>query len=183
MPNKTGSHEQEIELIVSAAEGNREAFGVLYAKYFNQVFHHIFFLVSDYHTAEDLTEQTFLKALEAIPRYEMRGIPFLAWLLKIAYNLAGNHRRNRSNGTDRLPGIEPPDSRYCPEILVETIEDRRRVRRMVENLKEDQQKVIVMHFFDGLSYPDIAKVLGKRVGAVWVIQYRALQALRQGSTA
>jgi RNA polymerase sigma-70 factor (ECF subfamily) len=183
VPNKTNPHEEEAELIVSATEGNREAFGVLYERYYNNVFRHLFFLVNNHHSAEDLTAQTFLKAFEAIYRYEIRDVSFLAWLLRIAYNLSMNYRRNRSNGTDRLPGVEPPDGRHCPEVLVETIEDHRWVRRMVESLKEDQRMVVVMHFFDGLSYADIAKVLGKSIGAVRVIQFRAIRALRESAPA
>src|SRR3989304_7192784 len=76
----------DTELIAGAAKGDREAFGALYERYVFKVFRHVYYLTSNLHTAEDLTAQTFLKALEAIHRYEMRGVPFLAWLLRIAYN-------------------------------------------------------------------------------------------------
>ena len=72
------------KLIAHAAKGDREAFGTLYERYVFRVFRHVYYLTSDTHAAEDLTAQTFLNALEAIPRYEMRGVPFLAWLLRIA---------------------------------------------------------------------------------------------------
>jgi RNA polymerase sigma-70 factor (ECF subfamily) len=168
------------ELIARAAKGDREAFGALYERYVFRVFRHVYYLTSDPHTAEDLTAQTFLNALEAIPRYEVRGVPFLAWLLRIAYNLTVNHRKVRSNGTAPLPeGLEIEGTSYSPEASCEAKADGERVWEVVRRLRGDQRQVIVMRFIDGLSYPDIARVLGKSIGAVRVIQYRALCALRR----
>ena len=168
------------ELIACAARGDREAFGALYERYVFRVFRHVYYLTSDPHTAEDLTAQTFLNALEAIPRYQMRGVPFLAWLLRIAYNLTVNHRKVRRNGTTQLPeGLEIEGTTYSPEASCEAKADGERVWEGVRHLRDDQRQVIVMRFIDGLSYPDIARVLGKSIGAVRVIQYRALCALRR----
>ena len=168
------------ELIACAARGDREAFGALYERYVFRVFRHVYYLTSDPHTAEDLTAQTFLNALEAIPRYQMRGVPFLAWLLRIAYNLTLNHRKVRKNGTAPLPeGLEVEGTISSPEASCEAKADGERVWEGVRRLRGDQRQVIVMRFIDGLSYPDIARVLGKSIGAVRVIQYRALCALRR----
>ena len=168
------------ELIARAAQGDREAFGALYERYVFRVFRHVYYLTNDPHTAEDLTAQTFLNALEAIPRYEVRGVPFLAWLLRIAYNLTLNHRKGRKNGTAPLPeGLEVEGTNYSPEASCEAKADGERVWEGVRRLRADQRQVIVMRFIDGLSYPDIARVLGKSIGAVRVIQYRALCALRR----
>ena len=168
------------ELIARAAQGDREAFGALYERYVFRVFRHVYYLTSDPHTAEDLTAQTFLNALEAIPRYEVRGVPFLAWLLRIAYNLTLNHKKVRKNGTAQLPeSLEVQGTIYSPEASCEAKADGERVWEGVRRLRSDQRQVIVMRFIDGLSYPDIARVLGKSIGAVRVIQYRALCALRR----
>lgn len=170
----------DTQLIARAARGDREAFGALYERYVFKVFRHVYYLTNDCHTAEDLTAQTFLNALEAIPRYEMRGIPFLAWLLRIAYNLTVNHKKDRRNGAAPLPeAVEMPGTLRSPEASCEARADGERVWEGVRRLRRDQRQVIVMRFVDGLSYPDIAKVLGKSVGAVRVIQYRALCALRR----
>ncbi len=167
-------------LIARAAKGDRAAFGALYERYVFRVFRHVYYLTSDTHTAEDLTAQTFLNALEAIPKYELRGVPFLAWLLRIAYNLTVNHKKVRSNGTAPLPeAVEVQGTLYSPEAACEAKADGEQVWEGVRRLKGDQRQVIVMRFIDGLSYPDIAKVLGKSIGAVRVIQYRALCALRR----
>ncbi len=176
-PNKT----DERELIVRAAKGDRDAFGVLYERYVYRVYRHVYYLTNDPHTAEDLTAQTFLRALEAIHRYEIRGVTFLAWLLRIAYNLTVNHRKARSNDTARLPEtMEIEGTIYSPEKSCEVKADGERVWEGLRRLRRDQRDVIVMRFMDDLSYSDIAKVLGKSIGAVRVIQYRALCALRGG---
>jgi RNA polymerase sigma-70 factor (ECF subfamily) len=170
----------DTKLIAGAAKGDREAFGVLYERYVFKVFRHVYYLTSNLHTAEDLTAQTFLNALEAIHRYEMRGVPFLAWLLRIAYNLTVNHNKVRNNGTAPLPeAVEVQGILYSPEASCEAKVDGERVWEGVRTLRGDQRQVIVMRFVDGLSYSDIAKVLGKSIGAVRVIQYRALCALRR----
>lgn len=168
------------ELIARAARGDREAFGALYERYVFKVFRHVYHLTSDVHTAEDLTAQTFLNALEAISRYEMRGVPFLAWLLRIGYNLTINHRKVRKNGAAPLPeAVQVQGTLYSPEASCEAKADGERLWEGVRTLRGDQRQVIVMRFMDGLSYSDIAKVLGKSIGAVRVIQYRALCALRR----
>ncbi len=176
------SHLQETddnELIARAAKGDREAFGDLYERYVFKVYRHVYYLTSNTHNAEDLTAQTFLNALEAIPRYEMRGAPFIAWLLRIAYNLTVNHKKVRKNGSAPLPETMEVEGTLCsPEESAEAKADGERVWEGVRTLRGDQRQVIVMRFIDGLSYPDIAKVLGKSIGAVRVIQYRALCALR-----
>jgi RNA polymerase sigma-70 factor (ECF subfamily) len=170
----------DTKLIAGAAKGDREAFGALYERYVFKVFRHVYYLTSDLHSAEDLTAQTFLKALEAIHRYEMRGVPFLAWLLRIAYNLTINHKKVRDNGTAPLPeAVEVQGILYSPEASCEAKADGERVWEGVRTLRGDQRQVIVMRFIDGLSYSDVAKVLGKSIGAVRVIQYRALCALRR----
>jgi len=168
-------------LIALAARGDREAFGRLYERYVFRVFRHIYFLTNNSELAEDLTAQTFLNALEAIPRYEMRGVPFLAWLLRIAYNLTMNHKKvQKNNGHAPLPdAVEAKGTLYSPEESCEAKLNGERVWEGVRKLRGDQRQVIVMRFIDGLSYPDIAQVLGKSIGAVRVIQYRALASLRQ----
>ena len=168
------------ELIACAAKGDREAFGALYERYVFKVFRHVYYLTGDSHTAEDLTAQAFLNALEAIPRYEVRGVPFLAWLLRIAYNLTVNHKKLRQNGAAPLPeAVEVQSTLYSLEASCEAKVDGKRVWEGVRKLRGNQRQVIVMRFIDGLSYADIAQVMDKRVGAVRVTQFRALTALRR----
>lgn len=168
------------QLIGRAAGGDREAFGRLYERYALKVFRHIYFLTGDSVLAEDLTAQTFLKALEAIPRYELRGVPFIAWLLRIACNLVINHRKSLKNGVHaQLPeALEATSASYSPEESCQLKVDCEMVWGQVRRLPPEQRTVIVMRFLDDLEYADIARVLNKSVGAVRVIQFRALANLR-----
>ena len=165
-------------LVDRATAGDREAFGELYDRCVRRVFRHVLYMVNDTDLAEDLTEQTFLRALEAIHRYERRGVPFLAWLLRIARNLYLNDRRverNNSSIHNKWNGGGAPS----PEFYCEAKLDGEEVWRAVRALDGDQRQVIVLRFMDGLSYADVAEVLGKSVGAVRVAQFRALRALRR----
>ena len=148
------------QLISLAVAGNREAFGRLYERHKPRVIRHAYFLSGDFLLAEDLTAQTFLNAFQAISRYEPRGVPFVSWLLRITANLTINYRKSLKNGEH----MQLPDER---------------VWREVRHLPSEQRQVIVMRFVDDLSYQDIAQILGKSVGAVRVIHFRALVSLRQ----
>jgi RNA polymerase sigma-70 factor (ECF subfamily) len=165
-------------LVDRATAGDREAFGELYERSVRRVFRHVLYMVNDVDLAEDLTEQTFLRALEAIHRYERRGVPFLAWLLRIARNLYLNGRRvERNNST--IYNKSNGGAAASPEFFCEAKLDGEEVWRAVRALDGDQRQVIVLRFMDGLSYAEVADVLGKSVGAVRVAQYRALRALRR----
>jgi RNA polymerase sigma-70 factor (ECF subfamily) len=168
------------QLIARAAKGDREAFGRLYEEHAVRVFRHAYFLTSDVTLAEDLTAQTFLKALEAIGRYENRGVPFIAWLLRITVNLAINHRKALKNGIHaQLPEqIVDEDALGSPEQSCTMKSEGERVWRKVMELPTEQRQVIVMRFMEDLPYSDVAAVLGKSIGAVRVIQFRALHNLR-----
>jgi RNA polymerase sigma-70 factor (ECF subfamily) len=168
------------QLIARAAAGDREAFGRLYEEHAVRVFRHAYFLTSDVTLAEDLTAQTFLKALEAIGRYENRGVPFIAWLLRITVNLAINHRKALKNGIHaQLPEqIVDDDALGSPEQSCTMKSEGERVWRKVMELPTEQRQVIVMRFMEDLAYADVASVLGKSIGAVRVIQFRALHNLR-----
>ncbi len=169
------------QLVDRAGQGDREAFGRLYERHSIRVFRHAYFLTGDPSLAEDLTAQTFLNALEAISRYQSRGVPFIAWLLRIACNLAINYKKaHKNNGHAQLPEtLEAEGKLYSPEESCEGKLDGERIWREVLRLPCEQRQVIVMRFVDDLGYADIAHVLGKSVGAVRVIQFRALCNLRR----
>jgi RNA polymerase sigma-70 factor, ECF subfamily len=172
--------DRESELISLAATGNRDAFGRLYERYRVRVLRHAFFLTGDPLLAEDITEQTFLNALQAISRYQARGVPFVAWLLRITGNLTINHKKSaKNNGHAQLPeALEAEGIAYSPEDSCELKDDSRRIWDEVRLLPGEQRQVIIMRFIDDLSYQDIAQILGKSVGAVRVIHFRALTNLR-----
>ena len=165
-------------LIERARGGDREAFGELYDRHVTPVYRHMYCMVSDRQLAEDLTAQTFLQALQAIACYEERGLPFRAWLLRIAKNLAINHWRvQRNHNSSGNHGSER--AMLSPEEFCEAKLREEEVWRAVRSLGGDQRQVIILRFVDGLSYPEVAQALRKTIGHVRVIEYRALSALRQ----
>ncbi len=173
--------ETDDDVIVSrAAAGDREAFGRLYERYQLRVYRHAQYLTNDHALAEDVTSQTFLKALEAIPRFEHRGAPFVAWLLRIACNLVINYRKSpRNSGHSQLTeAIEANDITCMPDLSCEVKLDGKPVWDEVRKLPTEQQRVIIMRFVFDLGYPEIARALGKSVGAVRVTHFRALNNLR-----
>jgi len=111
-------------LVDQAVAGDREAFGELYERYVSRVHRYLLYLAADVDAAQDLTEQTFLRALAAIHRYEKRGVPFVAWLLRIAHNLYLNGRcvqRNSSSIGDNQDG-----KRESPELFCEARQGQRK---------------------------------------------------------
>jgi RNA polymerase sigma-70 factor (ECF subfamily) len=164
-------------LVKRARAGDREAFGEFYEQYVGRVYRYLLYMARDVDVAQDLTEQTFLQALAAIDRYERRGVPFVAWLLRIAHNLYVNGRhvqrdssliRDNQNGKGESPELPREASARAEEVM-----------QAVQALSRDQREVIILRFIEGLSYADTARILGKSVGAVRAAQYRALCALRQ----
>jgi RNA polymerase sigma-70 factor (ECF subfamily) len=115
-----------------------------------------------------------------MPRYEDRGVPFVAWLLRITANLAINHRKAQKNGRHaQLPEtLEDDDALASPETSCTMKSEGDHVWQKVRDLPVDQRQVIVMRFMDDLPYSVVAQVMGKTVGAVRVIQFRALSNLR-----
>ena len=178
-----GELDEERRLAVKAADGDRSAFGELYEQYVDKIYRYVHFKVGDQGDTEDLTSQTFLKAWDAIGDYEWRNYPFGAWLFRIAHNLVVDyHRARRPSVTldDATPQLEHRASQenIRPEHLLSELITMDRVRHAVGRLTEEQQQVLVLRFFEGLSTGEVAKIMGKRRGAIRGLQFRALGALR-----
>lgn len=166
-------------LIDKAVDGDADAFGRLYDMHVDRVYRHIYYRVGNVVDAEDLTQQVFLRAWQAIRRYKKTSSPFLAWLMTISHNLVVDFYRSKKEGV-YLDFELPADETYSsPECSAEAHFDQRQLRRAVLELPGDQQQVILMRFIEGFSYPEIASSLGKSEGAIRVILHRALVRLRK----
>ena len=170
----------ELDLLIQkAANGDAEAFGRLYDMNIDRIYKHIYYRVGNIKDAEDLTQKVFLKAWQAIGRYKITTSPFLAWLMRISHNLIVDSYRKKKDKIyldDDYFTTEPSPN---PEKAAEINFDKQRLRVTILQLPADQQQVILMHFIEGFSYAEIASSLGKKEGAIRVIQYRALKKLRQ----
>ena len=169
----------ELTLVRRAIRRDREAFGALYDRHVVRVYRHIYYMVGKPAEAEDLTAQAFLQAWVAIERYQIRGAPFVSWLLRIAHNLAVSHLRSSREGAE-LPDTLVDSSRQGnPEEEVQRLAEGARVREAILGLRDEQRQVIMLRFVDDLEYREVSEIVGKSVAAVRVIQHRALNALRK----
>ncbi len=172
--------ESEDRLVQEAVKHSWAAFSELYERNIERVYRHVYYRVGNQADAEDITQETFLRAWKSIDKYQSTGIPFIYWLITIAGNLAADkHRKQRKVIiSDEEYREENSESIANPEELAAIISDNRKVKAALFKLKGDKQKVILMHFIDGFSYTEIAQALHKSEGAIRVIQYRALKDLR-----
>ena len=162
-------------LLVEAAQKDRSKFADLYDKYFCLVYAYTARRVADRATAEDLTSEVFQKALEYLPKFVWRGVPFGAWLLRIATNIVVDRSRQAAREQDLG---EPEDATEISYISLEEIEERELIFRSVDKLPEDQRRVIVLRFAEEKSIREISEELGRSEGAVKQLQFRGLQTLR-----
>jgi RNA polymerase sigma-70 factor (ECF subfamily) len=166
---------QDEDALVEAARTDRAAFGRLYDRHFDAIYNYIFRRVGDQEAAEDLTSATWERALSAIERYEVRGLPFAAWLYRIAGNLVANHHRERS--VRKHVPFEPGLDHGGPDFL-ERSEARDVVRGAMERLSEADREVLSLCYFAGLSPQETADVLGCSIAAMHKRLHRARVRLR-----
>ena len=164
----------ERNLIQCAQQRDTEAFGELYRRHFDQIFRYVLARVGEEALAEDLTGDVFVRALEALERYEDRGVPFSAWLYKIANARVIDHwRRARWAGVsidaERISiAVEAPSADVLAyKFLAESL----------KKLTSEQQEVIVLKFIEGYSIAEVAQRTGRSKGAVKSLQHRALASL------
>jgi len=168
-------------LVKLAVDGDVDAFGDLYSIHLDAIFRYIYYRIGDVQDAEDLTEQVFLKAWEALPGYQQKGKPFTSWLYRIAHNIVIDHHRRRKKdvfSVDQLNSEEPEkDQKSALQTVIES-EEAKVLETALSQLSDEQQQVIILRFVEGFSHKDIAQVLNKKEGACRMIQYRALTKLQ-----
>lgn len=167
----------EDELVRRAVQRDAIAFGCLYEQHLDRIYRYVFYRVSSTSEAEDLTEQVFLKAWEAIDRYEPRGAPFAAWLYRLAHNLIVDHYRSQKATTSLEAIADTEDAGVDVLSDVEDLLEVDEVRAAIATLSPEQQQLIALRFVEGLSHTETAQIIGKSEGATRVIQHRAVQAL------
>jgi RNA polymerase sigma-70 factor (ECF subfamily) len=166
-------------LVLEAKGGDAWAFGRIFDAFHEPIYRFIASRVQRPSDAEDLTQLVFVKALEALPRYEVRGIPFGGWLFRLARNTIIDHARTRhehaelDTATDRATDMAGPD-----EVAL-LRQDLDAVARALRDLTEEQRETIELRFFAGLSARETAEVMGKQEGTVRGLQFRAIAALRR----
>ncbi len=170
----------DAEAIIRAGKGDNEAFSVLYQRYVRRIYNYIFYRTGSSHDAEDLTERVFFRALNHIHNYRNRGVPFSAWLYRIAHNLVANwHRDNKRRKEvpleDYVYSIRQGD---YPESSVVKGQEIEVLLRAIQKLPEERQTLLILKFVERLSNEEIARIMGRSEGAIKSLYHRTLLALR-----
>jgi RNA polymerase sigma-70 factor (ECF subfamily) len=181
MESSTPAHKSEDYLVQQAIKRDRAAFTALYESCVDRVYRHVYYKVSSHADAEDITQEAFVKAWKSIDKYKRTGAPFVTWVITIAGNLVIDHYRKEKKVviTDEVYEVDPNNQIPDPAQEAEINYSKAIIKEAVLKLKGDKQKVIMMHFIDGLTYEEIAGALNKNEGAIRVIQYRALNELKR----
>lgn len=170
------------ELLLAAQNGNAQAFAELYERHARAVFRYLYAHLDNYLDAEDLTGEVFLRAWQSLPRYDERGVPFLAFLLRIARNAVVDHyRRNKHGEMDVNDTMETTlrDPRPGPAELSALRTEHQELMHHLSGLREDYQTVLILRFISDLSPEETAQAMERSIGSVRVLQHRALAAIRK----
>jgi len=166
-------------LVADAKRGNTEAFGRIFDEYAGPIYRFIASRVSRPSDAEDLTQLVFVKALEALPRYEARGVPFGGWLFRLARNAIIDQIRTRREHLSLVVATTRESEEASPEAMASLRDDLDRVATALAELTDDQREVIELRFFAGLSVAEAAEAMGRQEGTIRGLQFRAIGALRR----
>jgi RNA polymerase sigma-70 factor, ECF subfamily len=166
-------------LVQEARDGDAWAFGLLFDHYHLPIHRYIASRVHRPSDAEDLTQLVFVKALEALPRYESRGIPFGGWLFRLARNTVIDHVRTRHDHADLDAAIGQAGGEAGPDEITVARQELDEVAEAMAALTDEQRDAIALRFFAGLSAREAAEVMGKQEGTIRGLQFRAIAALRR----
>lgn len=166
--------------LVALAKNDQEAFGALYERYVKKIYNYVFYRTSNQHDAEDLTARVFYRALSHIESYVDKGVPFQAWLYRIAHNLVANWHRDRGRRK-----IIPLDEFVAsslrsesPDHYAEDEEERQHLMHSIRRLPQERQQLLILKFVDRLSNAEIGDVMERTEGAIKSLYHRTLTALR-----
>lgn len=162
---------------IEAAQKDPARFAELYENNFERVYAYIARRVRDRNEAEDVTSEVFQQALANLPKFQWRGVPFAAWLFRIAANSIID-RGKRAAREQELPEGFELHSEAGSQVIDDEVEQRARLFQLVGRLPEDQRLVISKRFSEEKSIREIANEIGRSEGAVKQLQFRAVRTLR-----
>ncbi|MEJ2012219.1 MAG: sigma-70 family RNA polymerase sigma factor [Anaerolineales bacterium] len=176
------THESLDDLALAVLAGeDMDAFGELYERHVRRIYNYIYYRTGNHHDAEDLTARVFQRALRHVASFEDKGVPFTAWLYRIAHNLVANWHRDRS----RRP-VVPLDRNVAvsevgehPETEAIAGEERIQLMNAVRALPDDRQQLLILKFVERMSNAEIGEVMGRTEGAIKSLYHRTLSTLRE----
>lgn len=176
---KKGELTAEWELVRRAQSYDEDSIRQLYETYYPKIYNYAFMQMGDVQAAEDLASDVMLKMIESIQSYKFRGLPFGAWVFRIARNrLIDLHRRRKRRGEVDLSETLTT-ALANPQVLAERALERGQLQVALKHLTDEQRQVIVLKFIEGFDNRSVGRIMGRSEGAIKSLQHRALGALRR----
>lgn len=167
--------------LIQRAKTDKEAFGLLYELYVERIYKYVYYRTGNVADAEDLTARIFERAMNHIDSYQDLGLPFSAWLYRIAHNLVANWHRDHSRRT--ILALEDVShwsmTDHGPEFAAQLMEDEQALRAAVGRLPAERQELLMLKFVERLSNAEIGEIMGRSEGAVKSLYHRTLLSLRE----
>ena len=169
----------EWQFVQRAQRHDEAAVQALYETYYPKIYNYAFMQMGDIHASEDLASDVMLKMIESLHKYTFRGLPFGAWVFRIARNrLIDLHRRRKRRGEVDLSETLAA-TLASPQVLAERALERGQLQVALKHLTDEQRQVIVLKFIEGFDNRSAGKIMGRSEGAIKSLQHRALGALRR----
>ena len=167
--------------LIERAKNDKAAFGELYERYVTRIYNYIYYRTGNSHEAEDLTTRVFMRAMKHIGNYTDQGVPFSAWLYRIARNMVANwYRDNSRRQTISLDDISQWHiSDEGAELAAQLREDKANLLLAIQQLPSDRQELLILKFVDQLPNAEIGNIMGRSEGAIKSLYHRTLAALRE----
>ena len=167
--------------LIERAKEDKDAFGQLYELYVERIYKYVYYRTGNVADAEDLTAKIFIRAMKHIPRYKDQGVPFSAWLYRIAHNLVANwHRDNSRRKMVALDDITHWHvGEESPEFATQLLEDKTLLLSAIRRLPNDRQELLILKFVERLSNAEIGDIMGRSEGAIKSLYHRTLLSLRE----
>lgn len=176
-----GETDKDEKALIERAKTDNEAFGLLYERYVDRIYNYVYYRTSNAADAEDLTARIFERAMKHIGNYRDQGVPFSAWLYRIAHNLVANFHRDRSRR--KMISIDDVGQwvidDHGPEFSAQLMEDKAALITSIRRLPMERQELLRLKFIDRLSNAEIGAIMGRSEGAIKSLYHRTLLALRE----
>ncbi len=171
-------------LLAKATAGDKQAFGMLYDKYATRIYNYIYYRTGSAQDAEDLTSRVFFRAMRHITNYRDRGVPFTAWLYRIAHNLVANWHRDssRRQEVELEDGYRANKGDEHPEQALMESEDQNALLSIIRKLPEERQQLLILKFVEHMSNAEIGQIMDRTEGAIKSLYHRTLLSLREAIT-
>jgi RNA polymerase sigma-70 factor (ECF subfamily) len=170
-----------VHLVWQAQDGSADAFGELYRIYRDTVFRYVRYRVATREVAEDLTSETFVRALRRISTFSWQGRDLGAWLVTIARNLLADHFKSSRHRMEVSTGemLDSDELADGPESDVLARLEHEAIRQAVTRLNDPQRECVELRFLRGLSVAETARLMDRNEGAIKALQHRAVRTLRR----